>query len=94
MQNRKTIFAIGLIFFLMPVLGFPGGFESFLQFLGGLLIMFFASRKSLERRIVKDKRPRRRKEKNPVFIESESHEPSGEAGNMSTSTNEVSENNT
>lgn len=71
MQNRKTIFAIGLIFFLLPVLGFPRGFESFLQFAGGLLLMFFAGRKQLERRIVKDKRPRKKKEKNPVFVESD-----------------------
>lgn len=94
MQNRKTIFAIGLIFFLMPVLGFPGGFESFLQFLGGLLIMFFASRKSLERRIVKDKRPKKRREKNPVFVESEFREPSRETESPSTATSEISENNT
>lgn len=74
MQNRKTIFFIGLVVFFMPVLGFPGGFESFLQVVGGLILMVLAGRKTIEKRIIKDRRPRRRKEKNPVFVESTNQE--------------------
>ncbi len=90
MQNRKTIFAIGLIVFLLPFLGFPLGFKSFLQIVGGLLLMFFASRKSLEKRIVKGKRIVRRREKNPVFVESHVDEAS-DSPPISTTQNTVSE---
>ena len=88
MQNKKTIFAIGAILFLLPVLGFPSGFKTFLQVIGGLLLMFFASRKTLERKIVKGKPVRRRREKNPVFVESNPNETSN---TISTTINEVSE---
>jgi small neutral amino acid transporter SnatA (MarC family) len=70
MQNRKTIFSLGLLLFLLPVLGFPRSFQTFVEVVGGIMLMFFATRKSLEKRIVKDKRVRRRREKNPVFVES------------------------
>jgi len=71
MQNRKTIFFIGFIVFLLPVLGFPGSWESFFEIVSGLILMFLAARKTLEKRIVKDKRIRlKRKEKNPIYIES------------------------
>ncbi len=88
MQNRKTIFAIGLLLFLLPVLGFPRGFETFLEVIGGLMLMFFASRKSLEKRIVRGKPVRRRREKNPVFVESN---PSQNENTISTTNNLVSE---
>ncbi|MFZ3019979.1 MAG: hypothetical protein WA051_00435 [Minisyncoccia bacterium] len=87
MQNRKTIFTIGLILFLLPVSGFPGGFKTFLELLGGLMLMFFASRKTLEKRIVKGKPVRRRREKNPVFVESN---PAEMQNTISTTINEVS----
>ncbi len=70
MQNRKTVFFFGLLIFLLPILGFPRGFESFLQILTGLIFMFMASRKSLERRFVREKKTRRKKDKNSVFVES------------------------
>ncbi len=89
MQNRKTIFAIGLLLFLLPVLGFPRGFETFLEVIGGLMLMFFASRKSLEKRIVRGKpTARRRREKNPVFVESN---PEENLNQISTTNTEVSE---
>ncbi len=70
MQNGKTIFFIGLIVFFIPILGFPGGFEAFLQIVGGFILMVLAGRKTIEKRIIKDRKPRKRKEKNPVFVES------------------------
>ncbi len=87
MQNRKTIFIIGLVIFFMPILGFPAGFKSFLLVLGGLILMVIAARKTLEKRIIKNKIPRRRKEKNPIFVESGPQEESATSITM----NEVSE---
>lgn len=89
MQNRKTIFFIGLVVFFIPILGFPGGFETFLQIIGGFILMVLAGRKTIEKRIIKDRKPRKRKEKNPVFVESSYKEEAP----LSTTMNEASESN-
>ena len=69
MQNRKTIFFIGFLIFLLPVLGFPGSWEAFIEVVSGLVLMFLAARKTLEKRMVKNKKVVRKREKgSPVSI--------------------------
>lgn len=66
--NRRTLF-LGIFIFLIPFLGFPSGWKTFMIVVSGLTLISFSVHVTIPKKL--SKRPLRRKETiTPVFRES------------------------
>lgn len=88
--NRRTLF-LGIFIILIPFIGFPSAWKTFMIIISGALLVSFSVHITIPKKIQK-RVPRRRETVNPVFRESiitEQRAPSKKE-KISTQSNDVS----